>query len=188
MEGPSSKQANVYTNDQGTHSMDTFNHPAPPPAYEANSYPQPGSSNPQPSSGPAPTVLQHPPVTVTQNYPPRTVINPQNTGVTVTQYPGVTVTQQPGVTTFQPGAPGNRAVFLQPLLLPREPIMMQCPSCAHQMQTRVEYQAAARTHICALLLCLTMLWPCACLPYCMNDCLTAQHYCSNCGAFVGVRY
>ncbi|KAJ2950761.1 hypothetical protein O0L34_g9024 [Tuta absoluta] len=187
MDGQSSKQANLYTNDPGSHSMDTFNHPAPPPAYDAHSYPEPSSSYPQPKPGPAPTAVQHPPVTVTsQQYPPVTVIRPQNPAVTtVTQYPGVTVTQQPGVTMVQ--APVAQAVFIQPLL-PKEPTIIECRSCNFRMQTRVEYQPTARTHICALILCLTMLWPCACLPYCMNDCLAAQHYCTNCGTFVGARY
>ncbi|XP_068627990.1 lipopolysaccharide-induced tumor necrosis factor-alpha factor homolog [Battus philenor] len=60
-----------------------------------------------------------------------------------------------------------------------------CKSCNHQIVTRVERSASMRTHLIALFLCFVGCWPFACLPYCVDSCNNADHYCSNCGAYVG---
>ncbi|XP_047989386.1 lipopolysaccharide-induced tumor necrosis factor-alpha factor homolog isoform X2 [Leguminivora glycinivorella] len=60
-----------------------------------------------------------------------------------------------------------------------------CRSCHQNIVTRVERKASTRTHIFAGLLCLFGCWCCVCCPYCMDSCLNTDHYCTNCGAFVG---
>ncbi|XP_061706186.1 lipopolysaccharide-induced tumor necrosis factor-alpha factor homolog [Cydia pomonella] len=60
-----------------------------------------------------------------------------------------------------------------------------CRSCNQDIVTRVERKASMRTHIMAGLLCLFGCWPCVCIPYCMDSCLNTDHYCTNCGAFIG---
>ncbi|CAB3258136.1 unnamed protein product [Arctia plantaginis] len=60
-----------------------------------------------------------------------------------------------------------------------------CKSCNHQIQTRVEFQPTTKTHLFALVLCLIGCWPFACLPYCMDSCNSADHYCPSCNAYIG---
>ncbi|KAF2890390.1 hypothetical protein ILUMI_15783 [Ignelater luminosus] len=62
------------------------------------------------------------------------------------------------------------------------PVIATCPSCHCRITSRVETEASARTHILALLLCS---FCCCCLPYCMGSCKNKNHYCTNCGAYLG---
>ncbi|XP_065093561.1 lipopolysaccharide-induced tumor necrosis factor-alpha factor homolog [Ochlerotatus camptorhynchus] len=66
-----------------------------------------------------------------------------------------------------------------------DPTTMTCPSCRATMVTRLEYETTTKTHICAALLCLFICWPCVCIPYCSTSCRDANHYCPNCGSFIG---
>ncbi|XP_037952965.1 lipopolysaccharide-induced tumor necrosis factor-alpha factor homolog isoform X1 [Teleopsis dalmanni] len=65
------------------------------------------------------------------------------------------------------------------------PSHITCPSCHAQVLTTVKSEANTRTHCWALLLCLIGLWPCVCLPYCMDSCQNSNHYCPNCNAYIG---
>ncbi|CAB3256668.1 unnamed protein product [Arctia plantaginis] len=72
-----------------------------------------------------------------------------------------------------------------------------CPTCkSHLVQslkrlqyelivTKVERKATTKTHVIALLLCLFLCWPCVCVPYCVNSCQNADHYCPNCNSYLG---
>ncbi|XP_047535527.1 lipopolysaccharide-induced tumor necrosis factor-alpha factor homolog [Vanessa atalanta] len=60
-----------------------------------------------------------------------------------------------------------------------------CRSCNQQIITRVERTPSLRTHLFALMLCILGCWPCVCLPYCVDTCNNAEHYCTNCNAYVG---
>lgn len=66
-----------------------------------------------------------------------------------------------------------------------KPTIVVCKSCNQQLQTRVELKSSMRTHLFALLLCLFGCWPCACIPYCVDSCKNADHYCPNCNAYIG---
>ncbi|XP_052751617.1 lipopolysaccharide-induced tumor necrosis factor-alpha factor homolog isoform X2 [Galleria mellonella] len=83
----------------------------------------------------------------------------------------------------QPVAPPVAVVMTGPV--GSEPIIMACPSCRHQIATRVERAASSKTHIIACLLCLFVCWPCVCVPYCVDSCNNANHYCPNCNAYIG---
>ncbi|XP_068628057.1 lipopolysaccharide-induced tumor necrosis factor-alpha factor homolog [Battus philenor] len=66
-----------------------------------------------------------------------------------------------------------------------QPTVYDCKSCNHRVLTRIERRPSSRTHLFALCLCLIGCWPCACLPYCMDACNNADHYCTNCGTYIG---
>ncbi|KAF5289128.1 hypothetical protein FQR65_LT02017 [Abscondita terminalis] len=60
-----------------------------------------------------------------------------------------------------------------------------CPYCHEMSRTKIVNETGTKTHLIALCLCLFLCWPCACLPYCIDSCQVQNHYCGNCGAFVG---
>ncbi|XP_049865433.1 lipopolysaccharide-induced tumor necrosis factor-alpha factor homolog [Pectinophora gossypiella] len=66
-----------------------------------------------------------------------------------------------------------------------QPSTLVCPSCRATVQTRVDRKATTKTHIIALVLCLFLCWPCVCVPYCMDSCRNADHYCPNCNSYIG---
>ncbi|KAJ8724902.1 hypothetical protein PYW07_015860 [Mythimna separata] len=65
-----------------------------------------------------------------------------------------------------------------------KPAPITCRSCNQQIVTRVELKSSTKTHLFALLLC-CVFFPCACLPYCIDSCHNADHYCPNCNAYIG---
>ena len=65
-----------------------------------------------------------------------------------------------------------------------EPCTITCPSCLQRNVTAVSFEPTSSTHLWACLLFLICL-PCVCLPYILNTCKDATHYCSHCGAYVG---
>ncbi|XP_073844559.1 uncharacterized protein [Musca autumnalis] len=94
---------------------------------------------------------------------------------------------QPHIHQQQPGVGQPSVVIIQQPMLPLgpEPVYITCPACHVQKLTRIEYEPSSRTHLMAALLCLFGLWCCVCLPYCAGSCMNAQHYCGNCGKFLG---
>ncbi|GJQ79513.1 hypothetical protein Trydic_g16363 [Trypoxylus dichotomus] len=60
-----------------------------------------------------------------------------------------------------------------------------CPHCRHDVLTRVEAEPSTQTHLCALLMCAFGFWPCCCIPYCVDSCQKINHYCPNCGVYLG---
>lgn len=65
-----------------------------------------------------------------------------------------------------------------------KPAPITCRSCNQQIVTRVELKSSTKTHLFAVLLCLVF-FPCVCLPYCLDSCHNADHYCPNCNAYIG---
>uniref|UniRef100_A0AAG5DXW5 LITAF domain-containing protein n=1 Tax=Anopheles atroparvus TaxID=41427 RepID=A0AAG5DXW5_ANOAO len=66
-----------------------------------------------------------------------------------------------------------------------DPAAMVCPSCTKHVVTRLDYESSTKTHIAAGLLCLFICWPCFWIPYVIDSCKNANHYCPNCGAYIG---
>ncbi|XP_055854589.1 lipopolysaccharide-induced tumor necrosis factor-alpha factor homolog isoform X2 [Episyrphus balteatus] len=91
------------------------------------------------------------------------------------------LTQQPAcvVITQQPIVAGPYVPIAQ------SPSRLNCPNCHADVLTNVKYEPNTQTHLIALCLCLFVCWPCVCLPYCMDSCQNANHYCPNCNAFIG---
>ncbi|XP_047989527.1 lipopolysaccharide-induced tumor necrosis factor-alpha factor-like [Leguminivora glycinivorella] len=96
---------------------------------------------------------------------------------------------------YPPGPPGPPpvqvthvvpgAVIIQHQIVGPDSTLITCRSCHQSVITRIDRRPSTRTHVIALLLCLFGFWPCVCLPYCMDSCLNTDHYCTNCGAFIG---
>ncbi|XP_055378378.1 lipopolysaccharide-induced tumor necrosis factor-alpha factor homolog [Condylostylus longicornis] len=77
-----------------------------------------------------------------------------------------------------------QVVHVRPIPLGPKSQTILCPSCHATIQTELRYETSSKTHLMALLLCL-LFWPVACIPYCMDSCQSANHYCPNCGAYIG---
>ncbi|GAB0100189.1 hypothetical protein DMENIID0001_161930 [Sergentomyia squamirostris] len=86
----------------------------------------------------------------------------------------------------QPGGPPivHHTIMANPPVGP-DPTVVVCPSCRQQIVTRLDYETSTRTHIMAALLCAFVCWPCAWIPYVMDSCKNGNHYCPNCGCFIG---
>ncbi|XP_073997774.1 lipopolysaccharide-induced tumor necrosis factor-alpha factor homolog [Rhodnius prolixus] len=70
------------------------------------------------------------------------------------------------------------------LLYGRYPQRMVCPFCQKVISTRLERSITTKTHIIALCMCITI--PCVpCLPYCIDSCKAVDHYCPECGNYLG---
>ncbi|XP_026313851.1 lipopolysaccharide-induced tumor necrosis factor-alpha factor homolog [Hyposmocoma kahamanoa] len=87
---------------------------------------------------------------------------------------------------------GPTIITTQPVFTPTvmavlgsSPSLTVCRVCNCQVLTRVDSEPSMMTHLCAGILCITGLWPCVCLPYCMGSCYNNDHYCSNCNAHIG---
>uniref|UniRef100_U5EHN6 Putative membrane-associated motif in lps-induced tumor necrosis factor alpha factor n=1 Tax=Corethrella appendiculata TaxID=1370023 RepID=U5EHN6_9DIPT len=66
-----------------------------------------------------------------------------------------------------------------------DPSAVVCPSCHKQIVTRIDHEVSTKTHIIAGILCLFVCWPCFWIPYVVDSCKNANHYCPSCGAFIG---
>ncbi|XP_013161771.1 PREDICTED: lipopolysaccharide-induced tumor necrosis factor-alpha factor homolog [Papilio xuthus] len=123
--------------------------------------PPPYSDIPQ---NPAPQVFSQP---VPQGFPQPVIVG------TAVAYPGATVVPA-GTTTM---VIGNQ--------MGSSPAVYICKSCNSQIITRVERKPSLRTHLFALLLCVVGCWPLVCLPYCVDTCNNADHFCPSCNAYLG---
>ena len=65
-----------------------------------------------------------------------------------------------------------------------EPSTITCPSCMQRNVTTVSFTPTEKTNLWACVLCVCC-FPFCCLPYMMDSCKDATHYCSHCGAYVG---
>ncbi|XP_063530673.1 lipopolysaccharide-induced tumor necrosis factor-alpha factor homolog isoform X1 [Cydia strobilella] len=91
--------------------------------------------------------------------------------------------------TVHPTAPGatviaGPTIIVQTVVGP-ESTRTTCRNCNAQISTRIDRKPTMKTHLMAALLCVLGCWCCVCVPYCMDSCLDVDHYCPNCGTFVG---
>lgn len=65
-----------------------------------------------------------------------------------------------------------------------KPFRLRCPNCTNVVETRIEYTIKKKEAIplCFLLLPLTLCW----VPFIMLKFKTAIHFCSYCGAYIGI--
>ncbi|TMW45638.1 hypothetical protein DOY81_009284 [Sarcophaga bullata] len=78
-----------------------------------------------------------------------------------------------------------QAIVVQPPQFGSRSHFAYCPSCNASQMTRCEYESSMMTHIVAAILCFTTC--CCCLPYCIDNCKSARHYCPNCGSYLGAH-
>ncbi|CAB3258140.1 unnamed protein product [Arctia plantaginis] len=102
--------------------------------------------------------------------------------------PEKTTMQMPSVVISPPLIQTNTPIIV-PVVVGRQmgpkPASLSCPSCHAQITTRVERKTTTKTHLFALLLCFLGCWCCVCVPYCMDSCQNADHYCPSCNAYIG---
>jgi len=100
-------------------------------------------------------------------------------------YPNQPQQQHPVGFVQQPQMASPQVVqMVQIMNLGPQSTRMPCPHCGADVETRVKHNPGRMTHIAALILCLVF-WPCVCLPYCIDDCMDAEHECPNCNKFIG---
>ncbi|XP_037951763.1 lipopolysaccharide-induced tumor necrosis factor-alpha factor homolog [Teleopsis dalmanni] len=69
-------------------------------------------------------------------------------------------------------------------ILGENAVELTCPRCQCRVKTTVRYRPSIKTH----LRCLLLSWCLCCfLPYCMDSCRDAYHFCPMCGFFIGVK-
>ncbi|KAJ8724899.1 hypothetical protein PYW07_015857 [Mythimna separata] len=66
-----------------------------------------------------------------------------------------------------------------------KPSSITCQSCKEIIVTRVEAKTTMKTHLISAMLCFMCCWPCVFIPYCMDTCRNADHYCPNCNSYIG---
>jgi len=108
-------------------------------------------------------------------YPQQSMASPQ---------PGFIQQGQQPMPGYAPSAPTVITVVQAPNLS-SESTRMMCPFCQADISTKVTYQTSCMTHVAAAILCLFGLWCCACIPYCTDSCMDAEHECPNCHKFLG---
>nr|ACO14727.1 LITAF homolog [Caligus clemensi] len=66
-------------------------------------------------------------------------------------------------------------------------VRMTCPQCQSQIQTATSSEPGPMAWIIAGVLCIIGLWPCACVPCCIEQLNCVTHKCPQCQTFLG-RY
>jgi len=93
----------------------------------------------------------------------------------------------------QPAPPqqqGGQTVIVQYMNPPNfghSPVNMVCPHCQAQIRTSTDSEPGPMAWILAGVLCVVGLWPCACIPCCIDSLNSVTHKCPNCKNFLG-RY
>eukprot|EP00096_Caligus_rogercresseyi_P015442 TRINITY_DN787_c0_g1_i3.p1 TRINITY_DN787_c0_g1~~TRINITY_DN787_c0_g1_i3.p1 ORF type:complete len:167 (+),score=47.04 TRINITY_DN787_c0_g1_i3:71-571(+) len=66
-------------------------------------------------------------------------------------------------------------------------VRMTCPQCQSQIETATSSEPGPMAWIIAGVLCIVGLWPCACVPCCIDQLNCVTHKCPQCQTFLG-RY
>jgi len=67
------------------------------------------------------------------------------------------------------------------------PVKTVCSSCQQSITTSTKSKASAMAWGLSLVLCFTFLWPCFCVPFCVDSMKDVKHYCPACNVVLG-RY
>jgi len=129
----------------------------------------PPSYNESVAAGPGPAGGFAAPPPGAPMYPP---LQPQQKGVPPAQPPVQVVTQ---------------VQYVQAPSFGFRPVNMQCPHCQAQITTHTVSEPSALAWIVGGVLCLVGLWPCACVPCCVDSMQQVTHSCPSCKNFLG-RY
>ncbi|KAJ8726874.1 hypothetical protein PYW08_015271 [Mythimna loreyi] len=89
----------------------------------------------------------------------------------------------PGVV-YQAGTAVIPTVVTHQPMTGTQPTPITCKSCNELIVSRVELKTSTKAHLFALMFC-CLFWPLAWLPYCIDSCHDADHYCPNCNAYIG---
>merc|ERR1712115_61441 len=80
-----------------------------------------------------------------------------------------------------------RVVQVPAIDLGCHPVKMVCPSCQMSVATKTSSSPSMLAWGLSVTLCLTMLWPCFCIPLCVDSLKKVKHKCPNCKIVLG-RY
>ena len=135
-------------------------------------------ANPYPSPNPA--LAQYPPANVgAQNYPPAAPIPYQPGNYRPAAVP----------VSYQP-APGGPMIVISSSTWMRTSQPAVCDSCHQQIMTLVSYNTCGSLlpWVSCVLTCCSGLW-CGCcfVPFCLESCKTAEHFCPQCRRVLGKR-
>ena len=65
------------------------------------------------------------------------------------------------------------------------PARLVCPSCQMDITTRTSTKPSMMAWSLSLILCFAMLWPCFCVPFCVDSLQNVKHKCPNCKIVLG---
>ncbi|KAF7634980.1 LITAF domain-containing protein [Meloidogyne graminicola] len=61
-----------------------------------------------------------------------------------------------------------------------------CSSCKQQVQTKVKYVAGTFAWLlCFLFMLFGLFCGCCCIPFCVDSCKDAEHFCTQCNTYIG---
>merc|ERR1712105_218238 len=80
-----------------------------------------------------------------------------------------------------------RVVYLPAPDFGPNPVKTICPSCQASITSTTSSRASLMAWGLSAILCFTMLWPCFCLPFCVDSLQDVKHTCPNCKHTIG-RY
>merc|ERR1711915_364591 len=63
---------------------------------------------------------------------------------------------------------------------------MICPNCKHSVTTTTSSKPSMTVWALSAVLCFTMLWPCFCVPFCVDSLHNVKHSCPNCKTVLGL--
>ena len=82
--------------------------------------------------------------------------------------------------------PANNIVGVQtPIEYGIDPMNITCPHCRNTVRTAIKSEPRSNSWIIGGVLCLLALWPCACIPCCIDNLRNVEHTCPNCNQFLG---
>ncbi|KRX00871.1 hypothetical protein PPERSA_02050 [Pseudocohnilembus persalinus] len=61
---------------------------------------------------------------------------------------------------------------------------IQCPVCHYKVRTHTKHKIGVQTILCSIII-LLIFWPLFFLPCLIVSCQDTDHYCDNCGSYVG---
>jgi len=153
-----------------------------PPSYEASCQQQP-----YPIQGPPPNVKGGPPPAPTYVTPGMSAGGWQQPQIPPVVQPGYPSAIPPGQPFQQQQQPQRVVVVVNAPNFGPNSIETMCPHCQSQVRTSTESEPGALAWILAGILCVVGLWPCACVPCCIDSLNSVTHKCPNCRQFLG-RY
>jgi len=80
-----------------------------------------------------------------------------------------------------------RVVYLPAPNFGPKPAKVVCSSCQASVTTTTNSRPSMMAWAISCALCFTMLWPCFCVPFCVDSFKDVKHICPNCNATLG-RY
>ena len=88
-------------------------------------------------------------------------------------------------------APPGQVLVQQPVVVNAMPLFnafpaqIKCPYCKENITTNTQPKMGLLAWLVVGGLVLTCLWPCACIPCCVDDLKDVTHQCPNCNAILG---